>query len=62
MSLFVLKDENSAERKIYDILHIIGILILGAGISQIVPSTSTGWSILSSSIFLLVITFFYRFY
>ncbi len=61
-SLMILKDETSSSRRIYDALHIIAIIILWFGISEIVPSTSTGWNLLSMSIFVLLLSPIYRLY
>ena len=61
-SLIILRGVESTMRKLYDILHILAIIILGFGISEIVPSTSTGWSVFSLSLFALVLSMIYRIY
>ncbi len=58
-SLYILRDEKSQNRIFYDILHILSIISIGYGISQIIPSTGTGWSILGPVLLLLVLSFFY---
>lgn len=44
-SLIILRHNTTNERTFYDILHIVSILCIGTGISHIIPSTGTGWSI-----------------
>lgn len=45
VSLIILRLHTSRERVVYDILHIVSVLCIGVGISRIIPSTGTGWSI-----------------
>ncbi|MBX9809370.1 hypothetical protein K2X92_03215, partial [Candidatus Gracilibacteria bacterium] len=54
-SLYILRNDTSKNRVIYDILHSIAVLCIGIGVAQIIPSTGTGWSLLGISIFLLII-------
>lgn len=44
----------------YDIIHIIGMGTVGLACMEIIPHTSTGWSLLGLSIFLLISTWSYR--
>ncbi len=45
--------------RIYDILHIFGILAVGIAVMQIIPSSSFGWSLLGWSLLIALSTFFY---
>ena len=61
-SLYILKNDFNKNRIIYDILHIIAVFCVGIGITQIIPSTGTGWSVFGISIFLaIVIPFYFEF-
>ncbi len=44
---------------IYDFLHIFGIALVGYAIMEIVPHTSTGWSLLGLNTFLMLSIWFY---
>ncbi len=59
-SLYFIRSEKKPSRMFHDILHIFAILGIGYGVSRIIPSTSTGWSLLGISIFVLVLTNLYR--
>lgn len=59
-SLFILKNEEGKDRVSYDILHIISILLIVYGMSRIILSTGSGWSIFGPALLLLVITPLYK--
>jgi Predicted membrane protein (DUF2339) len=56
------RKNNEASRTPYDILHIFWILGIGIGMAEIFPSTGTGWSLLGSTIVLLILQVTYTQY
>ena len=58
-SLIILRHNTTNERTFYDILHIVSILCIGIGISHIIPSTGTGWSIFWPMLFIFILTLLY---
>lgn len=60
-SLALLRDETGEGRLPHDILHILAMLLIGAGMSQIIPSTGIGWSLFGPIFFLLgILVLYYR--
>jgi len=62
VSLYILRNTKSQIRQPYDILHIIALLIIGAGIAQIIPPTGHGWSIFVPAVFLLILSSVYQYF
>ncbi len=58
-SLYILKGEKMERRVPYDILHIIAIIIISLGVSRIIPSTGTWWSIFGPAFFLVILSIVY---
>lgn len=59
-SLYILKDKKNTIRISYDILHIISILLIASGMSRIIPTTWSGWSLFGPALFLLIISHIYN--
>ena len=56
---FLPKREEESLGNLYDLLHIFGIALVGYAIMEIVPHSSTGWSLLGLNIFLMLSIWFY---
>jgi Predicted membrane protein (DUF2339) len=58
-SLYILRKEIIASRLAYDVLHILAVIGISIGISEIIPTTGTGWSVLGPSFFVMILSFLY---
>ncbi len=58
-SLFFLRKDTTPTRVVYDVFHMIGVLLLGYGIGSIIPHTSVGWSLLGITFFIAMLSALY---
>ena len=56
---FIQNREDEPLGHVYDIFHIFGISMVGYAVMDIVPHTTTGWSLLGLNLFLLLSLWFY---
>lgn len=60
VSLYLLRSERHHSRMIHDVLHIMAVLGIGYGVSNIIPMTVYGWSLFGISSFILILAILYR--
>ncbi len=61
-SLIILRWEKREIRLPYDIVHMLSILVIGFGMSRIIPSTGHGWSIFGPAFLILILQYIYSMY
>ena len=62
LNLQYLQKDDSAQKTIHDIIHVLAISFIWLSLLSIIPSTGHGWSILWITVFAWILSYFYAKY